>query len=118
MGPTNVALVKLFIADQQLREAQGRLDAATKDVRLQDRRVNTLLENQKTSSLTLKESQSKAANLELDLRSRDEHIEKLRTPPAERYQQQGIPSASGGDQYLQSRSDQDRRRNDEGAGSR
>src|SRR4051812_9336591 len=42
MGPTNVALVKLFQADQKLREAQGRLDATTKNVRIQERRVRDL----------------------------------------------------------------------------
>ena len=78
MGPTNVALVKLFHADQRLREAQSRLDVATKDVRVQERRVAALTESQITSTATLRETQSKAGNLELDLRSRDEHIEKLR----------------------------------------
>ena len=29
MGPTNLALVQLFRADQQLREAQGRLEGVT-----------------------------------------------------------------------------------------
>jgi len=33
MGPTNVALVKLYQSDQALREAQERLDAASKNVR-------------------------------------------------------------------------------------
>lgn len=42
MGPTNVALVKLFRADQVLREAQSRLDVAMKNVRLQERKVNDL----------------------------------------------------------------------------
>ena len=42
MGPTNVALVKLFQADQQLREAKQRLDATTKNVRVQERRVPTI----------------------------------------------------------------------------
>ena len=42
MGPTNVALVKLYQADQKLREAQGRLDATTKNVRIQERRGKDL----------------------------------------------------------------------------
>jgi hypothetical protein len=78
MGPTNVALVKLFQADQQLREAQARLDAATKNVRVQERRVNELAAKQAEASTKLKEHQSRGSALELDLRSRDEHIEKLR----------------------------------------
>jgi predicted nucleic acid-binding Zn-ribbon protein len=78
MGPTNVALVKLFQVDQKLRQEQARLDLATKDVRVQERRVHDLAEKHKLAHSTLRETQSKAANLELDLRSRDAHIEKLR----------------------------------------
>src|SRR6478752_9730974 len=79
MGPTNVALVKLFEADKQVRAARERLDAATKDVRVQERRVNDLAERHKLGAANLKQSQSKAGQLDLDLRSRDAHIEKLRT---------------------------------------
>jgi predicted nucleic acid-binding Zn-ribbon protein len=78
MGPTNVALVKLFRVDQKLRQAQGRLDVATKDVRVQDRRVHDLAEKHKLAQANLRETQSKAGNMELDLRTRDAHIEKLR----------------------------------------
>src|SRR3954469_20959299 len=79
MGPTNVALVNLYQADQRLREAQGRLDAATKNVRIQERRVNELSEKLKTAQQQHREGQSKAGQHELDLKSRDAHIEKLRT---------------------------------------
>src|SRR5215212_3686923 len=79
MGPTNVALVKLFQADQQLREAQGRLEAATKNVRVQERRTNDLATRIQQAQQALREQQSKAANQELDLKSRDAHIEKLRS---------------------------------------
>jgi len=79
MGPTNVALVKLFQADQKLRGAQERLDAATKNVRVQERKVNDLAEKLKLAQTTLRENQSKSGQLELDLKSRDAHIEKLRT---------------------------------------
>jgi predicted nucleic acid-binding Zn-ribbon protein len=79
MGPTNVALVKLFQADQKLRGAQERLDAATKNVRVQERKVNDLAEKLKLAQNTLRENQSKSGQLELDLKSRDAHIEKLRT---------------------------------------
>jgi predicted nucleic acid-binding Zn-ribbon protein len=78
MGPTNVALVKLFQVDQKLRQEQARLDLATKDVRVQERRVQDLAEKHKLAQTTLREMQSKAGNLELDLRSRDAHIDKLR----------------------------------------
>lgn len=79
MGPTNVALVKLFQADQTLRAAQERLDAATKNVRIQERRTNDLAEKIRQAQASLKEQQSRAANLDLDLKTRDAHIEKLRT---------------------------------------
>ena len=79
MGPTNVALVKLFRADQALRDAQERLDAATKNVRVQERRVNDLAEKLKLSQAKHKELQVKSGTLDLDLRTRDAHIEKLRT---------------------------------------
>ena len=79
MGPTNISLVKLFHADQALREAQERLEAATKNVRIQERKVNDLTEKLKLAQARHKELQAKSANLDLDLRSRDAHIEKLRT---------------------------------------
>jgi predicted nucleic acid-binding Zn-ribbon protein len=79
MGPTNVALVKLYQADLKLREAQGRLEATTKNVRIQERRVRDLNERIAASTKTLKEQQAKGANLDLDLKTRDAHIEKLRT---------------------------------------
>src|SRR4030095_6628335 len=79
MGPTNVALVKLFRADQQLREAQGRLDSASRSVRVLERRVSELKEQQKLAQVQLREQQARAAELELEVKSRDEKIERLRT---------------------------------------
>jgi predicted nucleic acid-binding Zn-ribbon protein len=78
MGPTNVALVKLFQADQQLRAARDRLDAAAKNVRVQERRVNDTTAKLKAAQTHHKEQQARANALDLDLRSRDAHIEKLR----------------------------------------
>jgi uncharacterized protein len=79
MGPTNIALVKYYRADQHVREAQARLDAATKDVRVQERKVNDLAEKHKLATVKLREAQAKQGELELDLKTRDAHIEKLRT---------------------------------------
>ena len=79
MGPTNVALVKLLQADQALRAAQGRLDSASRSVRVQERRIADLNEKLKLTQQQLREQQSKAANLDLDMKSRDARIEKLRT---------------------------------------
>src|SRR5579859_5342710 len=79
MGPTNIALVKLFKADETFRAAQARLDAAARNVRIQERRVADLSEKLKLAQTQLREEQSKAGQLDLDLKSRDAHIEKLRT---------------------------------------
>jgi hypothetical protein len=79
MGPLNVALVKLFLADQELREAQGRLEAASRNVRIQQRRVSDLAELIRTTRTELMEQQAHQGNLELDLKTRDAHIERLRT---------------------------------------
>jgi predicted nucleic acid-binding Zn-ribbon protein len=79
MGPTNVALVKLFQADQHLRAAQARLDAASKDVRVQQRRVDDLAERHRLAQSKLMESKSQSGSVELDLKSREAHIEKLRS---------------------------------------
>src|SRR5436190_16224460 len=79
MGPTNIALVKLYDADQKLREAQGRLDATTRNVRIHERRVRDLTDRIHTSQTDLNKKQAHAGTLDLDLKSRDAHIEKLRT---------------------------------------
>jgi predicted nucleic acid-binding Zn-ribbon protein len=78
MGPINVALVQLYRADQRLREAQGRLDAVSKNVRIQQRKVGDLSERLRLSQANLKEHQSKAAQFDLDLKTRDSKIERLR----------------------------------------
>jgi predicted nucleic acid-binding Zn-ribbon protein len=79
MGPTNVALVKLFNADRLLRDAQARLDEAGKNVRLQDRRVNDLDQKVKEAQTRLRQQQARAAQLDLDMRTRDAQIERFRT---------------------------------------
>jgi len=79
MGPTNLALVKLFRADQELRAAQETYDSAARSVRLLERRVNDLSAKLSALQLALREQQSKAGNMELDLKTRDAHIDKLRT---------------------------------------
>src|SRR6476620_2888078 len=79
MGPTNVALVKLVEADRKLRDAQERLDSAAHNVRIQERRVSDLTEKLRVAQHTQKEQQATAGRLDLELKSRDQHIEKLRT---------------------------------------
>jgi len=78
MGPTNVALVNLFRADQALRGAQAKLDAATKNVRIQERRVKDQSEKLRLLQQTQREAQSKSAQFDLDIKTRDARIEKLR----------------------------------------
>ncbi len=78
MGPTNVALVNLFRADQALREAQAKLDAATKNVRIQERRVKDQSEKLRLLQQTHREAQSRSAQFDLDIKSREARIEKLR----------------------------------------
>jgi uncharacterized protein len=78
MGPTNVALVRLFKADTRLREAQARLDAVTKNVRMQQKRVDELAGRQTTGSADLLKMQGKAGELDLEIKSRDARIEHLR----------------------------------------
>ncbi|MCC7349503.1 MAG: hypothetical protein IT446_02945 [Phycisphaerales bacterium] len=78
MGPTNIALVQLYQADMALRAAQGRLEAATKNVRIQERRVRDLEQKHSGQLQALKEQQTQAAQLELDIKTRDARIERLR----------------------------------------
>ena len=78
MGPINIALVKLFQADEKLRQAQGRLDSVSKNVRIQERRVADLSERLRLGQATLKEQQSQSAQLDLDLKTRETRIERLR----------------------------------------
>ncbi len=79
MGPTNVALVKLFRADQALRDAQARLAAATKSVRLQDRRCNDLADKLGVTQAKHRELQVRGNAMDLDMKARSEQIERLRT---------------------------------------
>lgn len=78
MGPTNVSLVRLFQADQALRAAQGRLDAVQKNVRAQERRVNDLSEKLKAATASLRGYQADAGRLDLEIKSHDAQIERLR----------------------------------------
>lgn len=78
MSPTNVALAKLFQADQALRAAQNRLESASHSVRVQERRIAELNEKLRLSQAQLREHQGKAGELDLDIKTRDAHIDKLR----------------------------------------
>jgi uncharacterized protein len=79
MGPTNIALVKLYQADKKLREAQARLDAVSKNVRVQQGRINELSERLRLSQAMLREQQTQSAQYDLELKTRDAKIERLRS---------------------------------------
>lgn len=78
MGPTNVALYQLYQADYRLREAEKRLEAVTKNVRLQCRKVEDLTSRQQTCSSDLVKYQAKNGELELEIKSHQEKIDRLR----------------------------------------
>jgi predicted nucleic acid-binding Zn-ribbon protein len=79
MGPTNAALIRLYQADRKLRDAQGRLDAVSKNARIQERKVAELSERLRLDQSKLREHRSQSAQFDLDLKTRDEKIEKLRS---------------------------------------
>jgi predicted nucleic acid-binding Zn-ribbon protein len=79
MGPKNIALVKLFQADQALRQAQERLDSASRGVRVQKRKVTDLQQKLDTLSQKLKKEQAQAAEMESNIQAYEARIEKLRT---------------------------------------
>ena len=79
MGPTNVALIRLYQSDQKLRQAQQRLDAVSKNARIQERKTNELSERLRLNQSKLREQQSQSGQLDLDLKARDAKIEKLRS---------------------------------------
>lgn len=78
MGPTNVALVKLFEADQAYRQAQQKLEAASRGVRIQERKVRDLTEKLQASQAELAQYKAVVSDLDMDVKTREEHITKLR----------------------------------------
>ena len=57
---------------------QSRYDAASRDVRFQERKVNELAARLDQTHLQLKELQAHTANTELDIRAREQKIERFR----------------------------------------
>ncbi len=82
MGPTNVALLKLYEAETHLREAQRKLDSATRNVRLQQRKVDDLTSRQQTTADALIKQRAKGGELDLEIKSKDEKVEHLRQQQA------------------------------------
>jgi hypothetical protein len=69
----------LYQSDQKLRQAQQRLDAVSKNARIQERKTNELSERLRLNQSKLREQQSQSGQLDLDLKARDAKIEKLRS---------------------------------------
>jgi len=79
MGPTNIALVKLSQADKRWRDAVGRLESASHSVRVQERRLADFREKLALAQTRLREEQSRGGQLDLDIKSRDVRIDRLRS---------------------------------------
>src|SRR3712207_7403078 len=67
---------------RSLREAQGRLEATTKNVRIQERRVRDLGDRIAALQQKLKEQQAHAGTLDVDLKSRDRKSTRLNSSHA------------------------------------
>jgi predicted nucleic acid-binding Zn-ribbon protein len=78
MGPSNKALLDLFRADTALREAQAKLDAATRGVRVQRKRAELAEKAHAETHNRLKHARAQQMELDSDLRARDGRIEHLR----------------------------------------
>lgn len=78
MGPINLALVKLFEADKELRAVQSELDDVTHNVRVLARKIADLDERHRLTHARHVELQAQYKSLELEMSTRDAHIEKLR----------------------------------------
>lgn len=78
MGPSNLALVRLYEADRQLRAAQDRLKAVTRNVRLQERKTTDLAEKVNLLKSRHLQQQAEAAEADLELKTREANINRLR----------------------------------------
>lgn len=78
MGPNNVALTRFYEKDKALRDAEGRLANATRDVRLGGQRVAAAEAELAAGRHKAIELAAKAQASELDVKARAEHIDMLR----------------------------------------
>ena len=78
MGPNNKALLDLFRADSALRLAQSQLDAATRGVRIQQKRAELAEKAHADLSVRHKRTRAQQMELDTDLKARDARIEHLR----------------------------------------
>lgn len=78
MGPTYQAVMSFIQADGAYRGALARLSAATRSLRQQQQKVDGLASELASASKLALELAARAAELESDVKSREEHIQKLR----------------------------------------
>ena len=78
MGPTTAALLRFFQADQAFREANVKLEAATRDVRTQEARVSQLKAEHDATHRRAVEAEAKSKEIDAELKSREARIELLR----------------------------------------
>jgi uncharacterized protein len=78
VGPTNLALLKYHQAEQAYRAAKAKLDAVTKNVRLQEAKVQQLSAERDAARTRSTEVDAKSKQLELEVQSRDQRIATLR----------------------------------------
>jgi uncharacterized protein len=78
VGPSNIALVQFFKADQAYLAAVSELDQATKSVRIQQAKVNQLTAEIEQAHKKSIELEAKAREADLDVKARDQRIETLR----------------------------------------
>lgn len=78
MGPTYQAVMSFVQADGAYRGALARLAAATRSLRQQQQKVDGLASELASASKLALELAARAAELESDVKSREEHIQKLR----------------------------------------
>jgi hypothetical protein len=78
MGPVLRGLIKLQRVENRLRAVQNKLARCLRSVLFQENQLRTLQSNLETKQQEIKLTRIQTDRLELELRSQDEHITKLR----------------------------------------
>jgi uncharacterized protein len=78
MGPILRGLIKLQRVENRLRAVQNKLARCRRSVLFQENQLRTLQSNVEAKQQEMKLTRVQIDRLELDLKSRDEHLSKLR----------------------------------------